>query len=782
MSKKLIYEELEFRIKELGNECDKLKQEAEEQKERKKQYQDLYDNAPDMFASVDAKTATIINCNMTVADKLGYTKEEIIGRPIFDLYTEDSAEIAKKNVFPAFVKTGKIEGVELQLQRKDGSPIDVLLNVSALYDEKGDVVYSRSVWRDITERKQSLERTEQLNRLNEDLLVSAGLDEKLKLITDTVVKIFKADFARIWIIKPGDLCDSGCWHAKVTEEPHVCCCRERCLHLLASSGRYTHLDGGHRRVPLACYKIGLIASGEDPKFLTNDVTNDPNIHDHEWAKKIGLVSFAGYRLFEAGGGAIGVLALFSKQVISSGEDAQLKRLEGIIAQVIQISIVDEALKESKESYRFLTENIADIVWVVDRDFTTNYVSPSIEKVLGFTPEERKQHSIEEVMTPESLQGLLMKFSEELQRDEGGVSDPGRSVSMDVEYYHKDGSTVWMENIANAIRDPDGAIIGVYGVSRDITDRKQAEKKLQQSEEKLRAIFNASPLAIVLIGEDGRVLDSNDTYAVRLKMSRDQLIGKYIWNLFPANVRGNRKMQTEGVFKTGKPFSGEDERDAVWNEYHIYPAISDESGNVTAVIVEVLDITWRKQAEKRLLEYRNNLEELVEQKTNELSLAIEELQIEVADRKNAESELEKRKNELEEMNSALEVLLRKRENDKSELEEKVMSNMKNLILPYMDKLKNITKGDHQLTYLRLIESNFQDILSPLPFRLSSKFHNLTPTEIKISSLIKNGETNKEIAKILNISIKTVEFHRDNIRKKLDLKNKKINLRSYLLSLP
>lgn len=151
------------------------------------------------------------------------------------------------------------------------------------------------------------------------------------------------------------------------------------------------------------------------------------------------------------------------------------------------------------------------------------------------------------------------------------------------------------------------------------------------------------------------------------------------------------------------------------------------------------------------------------------------------RKKIEIELLKRKQELEEMNSALEVLLRKREADKIDLEKKVLSNIKTLILPYLEKLKTITRDEQQRIYLKLIESNFKDILSPMSLRLKTDFDSLTPTEIKISDFIKNGATNKEIADLLNVTVKTIEFHRHNIRKKLGIKNKKVNLRSRLLSL-
>ncbi|MDX8377462.1 MAG: PAS domain-containing protein [Mariprofundales bacterium] len=117
------------------------------------QYQDLYDNAPDMFVSVDADSAEILTCNQRLADNLGYKKAELIGRPIFLVYHPDCLEQVNI-IFNLFVTTGEVNNKELQLRRKDGSKIDVELNVTAVRDESGKVIYSRSSWRDIGERKQ----------------------------------------------------------------------------------------------------------------------------------------------------------------------------------------------------------------------------------------------------------------------------------------------------------------------------------------------------------------------------------------------------------------------------------------------------------------------------------------------------------------------------------------------------------------------------------------------------------------------------------------------------
>jgi DNA-binding CsgD family transcriptional regulator len=193
--------------------------------------------------------------------------------------------------------------------------------------------------------------------------------------------------------------------------------------------------------------------------------------------------------------------------------------------------------------------------------------------------------------------------------------------------------------------------------------------------------------------------------------------------------------------------------------NLFP-ISDSEGNVKHLALFVKDITELKKAEEaqkkagRLLEYR------------------------VAERTR---ELERKTVELQELNTALEVLLRKRDEDRKDLEERLLSNVKELALPYVQKMKGKIKDDSLNSYLNILESNLNNIISPFSQKLSAKYLNLTPAEIEIADLVKHGKSTKEIATLLTISGKTVETHRMNIRKKLGITNKKANLRTFLLSL-
>jgi DNA-binding CsgD family transcriptional regulator len=157
----------------------------------------------------------------------------------------------------------------------------------------------------------------------------------------------------------------------------------------------------------------------------------------------------------------------------------------------------------------------------------------------------------------------------------------------------------------------------------------------------------------------------------------------------------------------------------------------------------------------------------------LKLAEEKLRL-------SEGELRDQKQGLEEANIALKVLLKQRERDKTELEQKVLSNVKDLVLPYLEKLKRAPLKAKEKTLVGIVDAHLQDIISPLMQRLSNANILLTPQEMQIATLVKDGKASKEIASILNVSEATVHFHRKNLRKKFGLNNTRTNLRSYLMS--
>ena len=225
------------------------------------------------------------------------------------------------------------------------------------------------------------------------------------------------------------------------------------------------------------------------------------------------------------------------------------------------------------------------------------------------------------------------------------------------------------------------------------------------------------------------------------------------------------------------FSGKSALNIVVNQYPDIPFIFVSGALGEELAVELL----RKGATDYVL--KNNLLRLapsVNRALKELAECNERRKAE-EDLKQSEKELQIKSQTLEEANIALKVLLKHREEDRSAMEENILSNVRKLVFPSIEKLKNLKLNDLQAEHVSIIENHLQEIISPFLHNLTTKHFDLTPREIEIATLIKEGKTTKEITEYLNISATAVDFHRKNIRSKLGIKNEKTNLRSLLLSM-
>ena len=150
--------------------------------ESEARYEDLFEHAPDMYFLVNAKSGIVRECNHTTCETLGFTKEEILGKPVLTFYHPEARDNAKE-LFRQFQQAGEIRDAELQLMRKDGSVVDVLINVSAVRDEQGQILYSRSVCRDISHWKQLELAKNQLQLAIDQGMEGAALHDTKGLFT-----------------------------------------------------------------------------------------------------------------------------------------------------------------------------------------------------------------------------------------------------------------------------------------------------------------------------------------------------------------------------------------------------------------------------------------------------------------------------------------------------------------------------------------------------------------------------------------------------------------------
>ena len=269
-------------------------------------------------------------------------------------------------------------------------------------------------------------------------------------------------------------------------------------------------------------------------------------------------------------------------------------LEKIITEHRQTEI---ALSESEQKYRLLANNVTDVIWSVDMNLHYNYISPSIEKIHGYTPEEVMEISFEQSFTHASHQKLIEIFSREINRDtEPGIS-ANRSAVLELEIRHKYGKIIPVEVIVSFLRDESGFPIGFIGVTRDISDRKQAEHALKKSESKFRSIFDNKGTATCLFEDDRIIKECNPTFEKLSGFLKSEIINKMTWSDFFTKedikkMLGYHDQRSQG---TGSPPS-QYESGFIKKDGEIKTVIINISLLGKERILSLTDITKRKLAE------------------------------------------------------------------------------------------------------------------------------------------------------------------------------------------
>jgi len=409
------------------------------------------------------------------------------------------------------------------------------------------------------------------------------------------------------------------------------------------------------------------------------------------------------------------------------------------------------LEEMGSNCETVLAHVDDGVYMIDDKGFFTFVNSVIEQRSGMSREEfRKLHFLD-IVSSDHHDHVQKNFEEVMK---------GKEVPpYELAYHRPDRGMLEVEiNTKPVFRD--GKVVGLIGVSRDISERRKIEEALRQSEEKYRMLVDHSLQGIAIAqGIPPRIVFANPALSDILGYTVEELT-----SLEPGQ---------------GVTLVDDEYQDMFWGRYR-----DRVQGKTVPPRYEVLAVT--KDGRKRWVEmFASRIEYGGEPAVQAVFVDITERKLEGEALEKAHDELEERVKErttqLEEVNSALRVLLKQRDMDRTELEEKVMLNVKELVVPYAEKLRKKLSDTKQVAYLNILESNLNDIISPFAHKLSSKYSSLTPTEIQTAQLIKQGKTTKEIAELLNVSTRTIESHRQNIRVKMGLHAKKANLRSYLLSM-
>ncbi|MCJ7533758.1 MAG: PAS domain S-box protein [Anaerolineales bacterium] len=312
---------------------------------------------------------------------------------------------------------------------------------------------------------------------------------------------------------------------------------------------------------------------------------------------------------------------FELSIASKGDPkAPDGRLIVLAHDITERKLAEQALLESEGHYHLVTDNTADAIWLMDMNLKTTYTSPSAVRMRGYTLEELNAMTLDQHMTPASLNIVLQALGEELTPEKLVLPDLQISRTMELEYYRKDGSVFWGECTFTLVRDGAGNPIGILGVGRDITERKRVEDALRESERSYRTLVENIPGAVYRT-EPNRpwraIHISNEIEAISGYPARDFMDG-------PVRCYGDIELpedteRSARIIETGiaskRPYIIESRiRHADGSIRWVYEqgrAVYSEQGEPLWLDGVIFDITERKRAEEALRESEERFRTLVE---------------------------------------------------------------------------------------------------------------------------------------------------------------------------
>ncbi len=307
-------------------------------------------------------------------------------------------------------------------------------------------------------------------------------------------------------------------------------------------------------------------------------------------------------------------------------DGKPLHIQSVVRDITERKQAEDALKKSEAQYRLLAENINDILWLMDLELHIVYISPSTTKVQGFTLEELQATTLEEQMTKESYERVMIFYEEALSPTNLSQPNPKLVYDIDLEFYKKDGATYWSRNTFQLLLDENGQPVNILGVGRDITTRKRAENELRKSEERYRIITEDMPAMICRFLADGTITFANSFYCNYFNTQCKYLIGSNFFLLVPETqrdfVRTNYlSLDQKNPFITYEYKAFDTDGKESWQKW-TDRALFNEQGQVVEYQSIGEDITERKLAEQQLIESEARLRALIAN-TGDLIVVIDE---------------------------------------------------------------------------------------------------------------------------------------------------------------
>jgi PAS domain S-box-containing protein len=438
-----------------------------------------------------------------------------------------------------------------------------------------------------------------------------------------------------------------------------------------------------------------------------------------------------------------------------------QRIKEIEQSESELKQTEEALHMSEERLRLAVNATKEGIWEMDLQTDKGFFSPRWCEIIGYSFDDPElPHTFDAWASrihPDDFERVINARNNHIEH--------GTEYDVDYRHRHKSGEYRWQNTRGQLVLDNEsGKSVKIVGCISDITKRKQAEEQLRESEARYQLLFNSSQDAIAILGGNPpTLLQVNPAFLQLCRYSSEEILVFSAEDMFHLVHPDDREMVKNRLHKR---FRQEDvphryeyrvmtkECQVRWVEVSASIFYRNDQLFSQAIF---RDITERKQVEEELKKYQRSLEDMVKERTEQL---------------------ESKNITLHELNTALKVLLKRREDDEEDMEEGFVTNIQNLVLPYIEQIQKSDLNARQQTQLDIVAAHLREITTP--FLKNLRQFNLTPKETKVAALIRQGKTTKEIAAILGLESSSIDEHRHNIRKKLSLSRSE-NLQSKLQTL-
>ncbi len=511
--------------------------------------------------------------NQAFIQKLGYSQEEIAGHTAAELDIFMEPEQIKR-AHEIFRKDGRLRDFEIALRTRSGEIINGVFFSESLRLNKNPIILS--VMNDITERKRAEDELRESNQLLEKTL--ASLKEAVFIIDWDTRLITNCNPVATEMFGYG---------------------REE---ILGRSIDFLHVDPE----TLAEFRKQLYKAMEEKGFF--------NAFEFHMKHKDGTVFSTEHS----------VTALFD-------EHGKQISWVSVIRNITERKKAELELRESEAQYRLLAENMSDTVWLMNMNLQTIYISPSVTRLRGYTLDEINAIPLDQQMTPDSMNRAMLLFTEALSPENLGSPNPRTTFQLELEFYKKDGTKFWSENTFTLIRDENGQPINILGSGRDITERKKADIKLHESEEKYHGLIDLLPIGVG-IHQKGRIVLLNPTGAKLMgAKSQEELLGASVMDFLHPDYRELAQARISKSVAKGLIAGQEEEkfirRDGTSFDAQV-TALPFGMGSEASMLVVFDDITERKQAQEAIVLQNQRIQEvsrlLVEVQEREKHLLAAEL--------------------------------------------------------------------------------------------------------------------------------------------------------------